>query len=356
MDVEAQLRLSFYKEVAIINPKHNVTLVQHQETGKLFVKKELSVYDVNVFRHLMECPVPGIPRIEELVETDGKLYVFEEYISGVTLQELLGESMILKNEQAVSYIQQLCCILRPLHNQNPPIVHRDIKPSNIIITSLDRVYLVDINSAKKVTAKGQDTVLIGTVGYAAPEQYGFSSSQPTADIYALGVLLNEMLTGGKISDRLTTGPLARVINRCVQMEPASRYQNVDQLLMDLPQNQQDSKHRIRKSLVDYLPPGFRSRKPWHWMAALLWYCMAASLSASLIVDEVNSTQLLIYRVGIFCLLIVETLWFGNYLNVWDYFPLVKEKNQLLRILGLVSWSICFFFAIILLMVMIVTIP
>ena len=76
--------------------------------------------------------------------------------------------------------------------QIAPIIHRDIKPSNIMITEQNHVVLLDFNAAKLYTnASTNDTVLLGTKGYAAPEQYGFGSSSPQTDIYAIGVLIKE---------------------------------------------------------------------------------------------------------------------------------------------------------------------
>lgn len=89
---------------------------------------------------------------------------------------------------------ELCEILEKLHSANPPIVHRDIKPSNIIITNYDHVILLDFNAAKYFTDPNtSDTILLGTKGYAAPEQYGFGSSTPQTDIYAVGILLKELV-------------------------------------------------------------------------------------------------------------------------------------------------------------------
>lgn len=234
MEVDAALCLSFYRDIATLNEAHGVDLVQHVETKAIYVKKTLTVYDLQVFQHLKDHPVTGIPRIEELVETDGRLYVIEEYISGRSLREALAASGPLSPAEALACLRQLCDILRPLHNLSPPIVHRDIKPSNLLLTPAGRLYLVDFNAAKETSdTKARDTVLLGTAGYAAPEQYGFSPSQPTADIYALGVLLNEMLTGKLPQEELADGPLTAVIQKCLRMEPSQRYQTVDLLLGEL---------------------------------------------------------------------------------------------------------------------------
>ena len=91
MELQTRLRLSFYKEIAEIDTAHNIRLVQHTVTGKIFVKKALSIYDLQVFQYLMTQKIPGTPKIEELIEENTTLYVIEEYISGNSLEEILAK-------------------------------------------------------------------------------------------------------------------------------------------------------------------------------------------------------------------------------------------------------------------------
>ena len=349
MEIDAELRLSFYREIAVLNERHGVTLVQHLETKKIFVEKKLRIYDIRVFQYLMACPIPGVPRIAELVETDGTLYVIEEYISGTLLSEKLDSIGPLPPDTALSYFRQLCDILRPLHRLSPPIVHRDIKPGNIIITSTDRLYLVDFNAAKKASgAKERDTVLIGTFGYAAPEQYGFSVSQPTTDIYALGVLLNEMLTGKKPQEKMASGPLASVIKKCLQMEPSNRYQNIDQLLREV-ELKGIRPGTVRAKAREWALPGFRSNKPSRWVLAVIWYGFIVLLSSAAVIKDVGAAELLIYRIFYLVFFFGETLWIGNYRKVWSCFPLSRHPNPLIRALGVACWAVLFFFSLIIIM-------
>ena len=177
MTLADSLALSYYRKVADINPEHGICLIQHQETGKFYVQKLLSVYNISVFRQLMEHPLPGIPRIYEAVEEDAVLTLIEEYIPGTSLQELLDAQKALPEAQVVEYMVQLCGILHSLHSCNPPIIHRDLKPANIIVTSDGILKLLDFNAAKCAGgASAKDTVLMGTPGFAAPEQYGFGAS------------------------------------------------------------------------------------------------------------------------------------------------------------------------------------
>lgn len=348
MELQAELRLSFYREIATLNEKHGVMLVQHVESGKIYVRKTLSVYDLRVFQYLQSACVPGVVHIEEMIETKGRLIVIEEYVSGVSLREYLDEHGPLPLDLALSYLKQLCAILRPLHQLNPPVVHRDIKPSNILITPLNQLMLVDFNAAKTTSDQSaRDTVLIGTFGYAAPEQYGFSASQPTADIYALGVLLNEMLTGKMPQQQKAEGPLAAVIQRCLQMDPARRYQNVDQLLGAVQGYSDGQSDKPEGTWRSWLLPGFRTSNPFRWTLAMLWYVLILLFSTRAVVSGVSAGQLTAYRIFYFVLLITQTLWFGNYRNGWRYFPLSRDPRRPVRLLGVACWSVVFFFLLLL---------
>ena len=182
MDIESRLEISFFENIVPLNEKHHIFLVRHRESGKICVKKILSVYNKTVYDQLKEKPVPGIPKIIALYEENNTLILIEEYISGSTLQHLLDEGSGLSESEIDSYICQLCDIVSRLHSFDPPIIHRDIKPSNVLITPSGNVFLIDFNASRPEIAKDEDTSLLGTKGYAAPEQYGFGSSdkKPTS--------------------------------------------------------------------------------------------------------------------------------------------------------------------------------
>ncbi len=229
-ELNATLRLSYYREVAVLNRDHNIMLVQHVETSKTYVKKVLSMYNKNVYLQLYHHPVAGIPRIIELGELNGLLTVIEEYISGSTLHELMNLHGTFSEQEVIQYTMNLCDILTALHGLQPPVIHRDIKPSNIILTNDNRIVLIDLNGAKLVsTAQTQDTCLIGTQGYAAPEQYGFGASNIQTDLYCTGRLMNTLLTGSPNGVCLCSKALVSVIRRCTQIEPKKRYISAAQL-------------------------------------------------------------------------------------------------------------------------------
>ena len=227
MELASRLSISYYREIAPINEAHRVFLTRHTESGKFFVKKLLTVYHAEIYRALLSSPMPGMPRIYALHEENGVLTVIEEYISGDTLEETLARSAEggVSEAFAVDVTRQLCDILLPLHERKPPIVHRDIKPSNIMLTPSGKVFLLDFNAARNVLPeKAEDTPLLGTRGFAAPEQYGFGSSGAGAGIYALGIVLRTMLGD------VTVSPfLAHIVKKCTRMDARARYRSVRSL-------------------------------------------------------------------------------------------------------------------------------
>ena len=232
MDLDQRLAISYYKPIAAINEPHHVYLVQHQETKKIAIKKVLDVYNLAVYAELYRNPVAGTPRIINYYEEAGQLTVIEEYISGTSLQDKIRHADISPNEM-LQYMLDLCAILEQLHQHNPAIIHRDVKPSNVIITSYNRAVLLDFNAAKYHTAaKDSDTILLGTQGYAAPEQYEFGQSSPQTDIYSMGILLKEMAEASHCQNPY----IDAVTAKCTQMNPAERYQSIGELRQALLAN------------------------------------------------------------------------------------------------------------------------
>ena len=156
-------------------------------------------------------------------EKEGKVALLEEYVKGDNLGEIL-EGSLLTTEEAKQIVQQLCSALWVLHSRG--IVHRDVKPDNIIIRGNEAV-LIDFDASRIHKSENQeDTQILGTTGFAAPEQYGLSQSDARADIYAVGVLLNVMLTGEHPSGKLASGRMGRIVQRCTMVNPAKRYKNI----------------------------------------------------------------------------------------------------------------------------------
>ena len=126
-------------------------------------------------------------------------------------------------------ILQVCEALLCIHEEG--IVHRDIKPENIIITNDGVVKLIDYDIARiDDSAKSSDTTILGTTGYAAPEQYGIAKTDARSDIYSIGILINVMLTGEHPSKKMCSGKWQKIVNKCTRINPDERYQNIRELM------------------------------------------------------------------------------------------------------------------------------
>lgn len=166
------------------------------------------------------------PRILYFAEDEAqqRTIIVEEYIGGQSMQEYLQNGGNLSEAEAQKFLLNFCYGLSHLHKLG--IVHRDIKPSNIIRQSSGGFKLIDFDVARLRNTKveDQDTVLLGTRGYAPPEQYGYSQTDRRSDIYSLGVTVDELLGEGY------KGYLRPVIRKCRALDPAMRYQSAEEVI------------------------------------------------------------------------------------------------------------------------------
>ena len=206
-----------------------VYLVRDKNTRERYFYRSFQG-DGAVYRKMQGIRCPYLPAIYEVKEENGTVYVLEEYIQGDTLAFLL-EGKPLAPEYAEKITIQLCRALEILHGLGA--VHRDIKPENIIIRG-DNAVLIDFDASRLCKAESTtDTRIMGTTGYAAPEQYGFSQTDARADIYALGILLNEMLTRQHPSKQLAQGKFRPIIEKATRINADQRYASVGELIAAL---------------------------------------------------------------------------------------------------------------------------
>ncbi len=169
-----------------------------------------------VFRHL--------PEVYDVVHLEDGEVILEEALDGRTLDKLLGERLLSFSE-AKSILSCVARALTVIHEAG--FVHRDIKPKNIMLCEDGTVKLIDFDAAR-IAVGTDDTVRLGTAGFAAPEQY-VGSSDRRADIFALGVLLNVMLTGKHPSEELPKGFRARyIVEKATAMNPEKRYRSAEE--------------------------------------------------------------------------------------------------------------------------------
>lgn len=361
MDVNSRLALSYYKDIAEINSEHHVSLVQHIENNKIYVKKVLYQYNKDIYLSLLNHPVAGLPRLYEVIEADDELIIIEEYISGETLQEMIDCNKRIPIYEACEYILQICDCLSNLHNLNPPIIHRDIKPSNIMITPSSHVILLDLNAAKYVNnEKDVDTTLLGTKGYAAPEQYGFGSSNEKTDIYALGILINTIINDLAIKDIDLSDTINPIIEKCTYIDPSKRYDSVIDVkahLLQIPFLSIPKKTTpvAAKNWKTYLPPGFRTGNFLHILLGICGYSFITWMCATLEVKNSTPFSLIIERISCFLVFISIVLVSGNYMDIHKYLPICKSKNTFIKILGIILYDIIVMFVILIFMCLVLSI-
>lgn len=208
------------------SPRGTVSVVRHKKNGTRYVFRRYSGSG-EVYRRLLPVLCPHLPQIMEAAEQDGQTAVLEEYVQGDTLAELLMGARLTERE-ARKVTMQLCQALHVLHSMGA--VHRDVKPENVILRGSDTV-LIDFDAARiyKVASES-DTQVLGTTGFAAPEQYGIFQSDERTDIFSLGVLLNIMLTGKHPSREMAVGKMGRIVRKCTMTAPEQRYQSARALM------------------------------------------------------------------------------------------------------------------------------
>lgn len=344
MTLEEQYKLSCYEELTSLDQHDNILLVRDIKTNEIYVKKILDTFHGEVYRTLQQASILGIPRLYEIFEENQQLIIIEEYIAGESLEKKL-ERGVLSQEATLDYIYQLCDILYLLHGLQPQVVHRDIKPSNIMITRENKICLIDFNAARLYQENvNEDTQLIGTQEYAAPEQYGFRQTDARTDVYALGVVLNQMLTGKLPKEEIAKGFLGNVIRTCTKMDPEHRYQTIEQMKKACNPKRRIIKKEGKKS-ISFVPPGFRTRTPWKMILSVFGYiCMFFIVCTMEVMDAnqkivTDTTRINVNRMFFMLIALSYILIPMNYLNWQGRIPWLKKANTLLR--GLVSFGVMF---------------
>jgi tRNA A-37 threonylcarbamoyl transferase component Bud32 len=140
---------------------------------------------------------PNLPRVWERFSEGARHYLVMEFVEGETLeQRQQAAGRALPEAEVLRWAAQLCSVLTYLHAQRPPIIFRDLKPANVMLTPRGEIKLIDFGIARVFhPGRLHDTQVLGTPGFAPPEQYGKTQTDPRADLYALGVTLYQLLTG-----------------------------------------------------------------------------------------------------------------------------------------------------------------
>ena len=140
---------------------------------------------------------PAIARVMDFFQEGQFWYLVMEYVAGETLDAALSRfPRGISEEQVLDWAAQLGSALDYLHQQSPPVIFRDLKPGNVVVQLDGTLKMIDFGIARYFKpGQNQDTIRLGTPGYAAPEQYGRGQTDARSDIFSLGVLLHQLLTG-----------------------------------------------------------------------------------------------------------------------------------------------------------------
>ena len=206
-----------------------VFLVRDRNTHTRYIYREFAG-SPEAYMAMQGHSCPHLPKILQVSCHSGRVMALEEFIPGDSLAFLL-EGGPLPADQAQTITLHVCRALEALHARG--IVHRDIKPENILLRGNEAV-VIDFDASRlHKTENPSDTRIMGTTGYAAPEQYGFSQTDARADIYSVGILLNEMLTQKHPATRLAEGPLLSIIEKCIEVNIDRRYQSAAEVIAAL---------------------------------------------------------------------------------------------------------------------------
>lgn len=216
-----------YSLVSLLSKKNGceVMRLRNKQTGKYLVLRSLP-NSLEAYNKLQKIRCVNLPEIYDVLELDDGQIVLEEYIDGLTAAQVM-ETGAYRNRGVRNVLLGVCDALAVLHDLG--IVHRDVKPENVMIENSGRVVLIDFNASRMASDANKDTIILGTVGYAPPEQLGLSQTDARTDIYAAGVLYNVMLTGQHPSVTIASGRAGRIVRKCTAVNPNERFQTAAEL-------------------------------------------------------------------------------------------------------------------------------
>lgn len=236
-----------------------VYMAINEKANKTWAVKEVrkdSKMDFNTVRQglmaeietLKKLKHPNLPSIVDVIEDDNSFIIVMDYIEGRSLDKIIEENGAQPESYVVEWAKQLCDVFGYLHSRTPAIIYRDMKPANVMLKPDGNIMVIDFGTAKNYEIDLGETTGIGTIGYAAPEQYigsGLGRTDARTDIYCLGITMYHLLTNvdpckNLISDKsiravnpaLSHG-LDAIIQKCTQYQPNARYQSCAELMYDL---------------------------------------------------------------------------------------------------------------------------
>ncbi|MBC1482113.1 protein kinase [Listeria sp. FSL L7-1485] len=343
-----------YKELDKLNDKENpAILTRNISSGALFVRKVLPIGYTSVIEQLKNLSSNFLPKIEVMIPNGKNLIVYEEYINGNNLADLIKVHSTFAPDEVTRLMLMLANALSELHAND--IIHRDIKPSNIMISNDGILKLIDFDASRVYeVGKNQDTVNLGTIGYAAPEQYGYSQTDARSDIYSIGVLMLELLLGKNTHpDQENITSLEKIAVQAASFDPDKRYQTMEEFrtaikndslgptfaseLSDFASFETTKKEIKPPSLPWYRHiPGFRTGRTWKTVIAVFGYIFILFGLFSAPAEGVKISHTVNFF-GNFLLIIPAFVLLTNLCGIWTKLPLLKSPSIIKRILGLIVY-------------------
>ncbi len=331
-----------------IDTKLNIlyALKEIQKTTDNEIIAETSMNEVNLLKGLNNS---HIPRIIDIIEDDLHVFVVQELVQGISLEDLLEEQHKIQQEIVVEWMKQMCNVLYYLHSKD--IIHRDIKPGNIMFAptmnddgdnAAGHITLIDFGIGRTFKeGKKRDTKVYLTEEFAAPEQKKqIGQSNPKTDIYSLGLTMRTLVTGQypdesiklepitQIDSSLSTG-LEKIILKCTAEEPEERYHSCLELLYDLEHYKENEDLYLRE----------QKKKFWIFAStfAVSLICAILACIFSLSVNILESKNYnLILKDAITSDEIIKVIDIGpdkieGYEKLWNYYmedgSISKSENQ-----------------------------
>ena len=324
--------LAQYKFISVLDEAHGVSLMQKTSDRRLYLKKEMSSYDLRVIEWLRQNPVKNIPFIYEVIEDSGKLTVIEEYFAGSTLQELLDNGTLFTAGAVRDMSEQLFRILSDLHSAAPPIIHRAVDPSNILITPDRTVKLLEMNAARQFNGRPEPgSQLKHDLDYASPEARTFGEYSILSDIFSAGMVMKRMLKERAQPDDPGFPFLENVAWKCAQVDPNYRYQSAS-AIADTLHLGRDVENSGPSRLRRFLPPGYRREHPLYMLLFTAVYIIVFNVALTMRVPGAEPGRLWTVRVLALLMFLVLVFFSGDYLDCQKFLGIQKIRNRTVRVL------------------------
>lgn len=322
-----EYKLNLYTEIREI-AKNKIYIVISTLSNSIYIKKILNKEYKEIYSILKENENKFRAKIFDCFIYEDKLIVIEEFINGRNLEEILKVEDVCE-EKAIDIIENICDGLIDLHSERINLIHRDIKPENIMINNDGILKIIDFDASRISNEKeSKDTIVLGTRGYASPEQFGFAQTDKRSDIYSIGILLNYILIKELPKDKLYEGNLKNVIKKAIEVDREKRYSDFQELKKDLRRwtdvkelKVRDKKLLKAKMLIKKIV-GFRSGKLKKSLIAMAWYF----ISGCMLVGYISYKQIVDLGFAVYLILIPEIL-IGNFFGLGKHIPFYNSENK-----------------------------